>query len=44
MSGWAHVWTPWLLQPKALCEEPLDHDSWLSQCKEATAKFEEVVL
>jgi len=27
-------------QPKSLCEEPLDRDSWRSQCKEATAKFE----
>jgi len=27
-------------QPKSLCEEPLDRNSWLFQCKEATAKFE----
>jgi len=25
---------------KALCEEPLDGDSWRSECREATAKFE----
>jgi len=27
-------------QSKALCEEPLDRDSWRCQCKEAIAKFE----
>jgi len=27
------------LQPKALCEKPLDHDSLHSQCKEVAATF-----
>jgi len=31
-------------QPKALCEEQQDRDSWRSQGKEAIAKFEEPIM